>query len=396
MNEAPLYFDNNATTRVADEVRAAMLPYLEASCGNPSSLHALGTEAADAVAAARSSVARLLGAPSPRDIVFTSGGTESIHTALHTALRGQRGTEPRRDRVVTSAVEHAAVLAPLARLEAREGLEVRRIGVDRDGRLELEAALAAIDEQCALVTLQWVNNETGVVTSDDTLRAVGEACRRAGALFHVDAMQAPGKLPMDVSTLPLDLVSVSAHKFHGPKGCGALWVRPGVPFEPLFVGGPQESDRRAGTENVPAIVGAGRAAELARAHAADPAAREHVARLRARLERTLVDRFEGTSVHGCGATRVPSTTNLGFAGISGEAAVCILAERGVAASTGSACSSSRRGASHVLLAMGVAEDQALGALRLSLSRTTTEADVEAGIERISATIADLRALSPLR
>jgi cysteine desulfurase len=240
-----------------------------------------------------------------------------------------------------------------------------------------------------------VNNETGVVTPREALAAIGERCREAGATFHVDAMQAPGKVAMDVAALPVDLVSISAHKFHGPKGCGVLWVRPGLPFEPLFVGGPQEQDRRAGTENVPAVVGAGRAADLARAHVTDAAALGRVAELRDRLERRLLARFPGAVAHGAGAPRVPSTSNLGFPGISAEAAVCVLAERGLAVSTGSACSSGRRGASHVLLAMGIPEDRALGTLRLSLSRATTADDVDRAAALVETTVGELLELSPL-
>ena len=391
MDSSSLYFDNNATTFVAPEVLEAMLPYLQSSCGNPSSQHGLGTAAADALAEARSSVARLVGARSSREILFTSGGTESIHSALHAA----RAKTPDRKRIVTSQVEHPAVLEPLDFLGRERGYEIIRVGVDKNGVLDRKAALEAIDESCALVSLQWVNNETGVVTSDAVLQELGSACREHGASSHIDAMQAAGKIPMRASDLTVDMVSISAHKFHGPKGCGALWVAGDYPFTALFRGGPQELDRRAGTENVPAIVGAGRAADLARAFAEDTPAVAKLAALRDELEARFVQAFPGTLVHGAGANRVSSTASLGFVGISGESAVALLAEYDVAVSTGSACSSGRRGVSHVLAAMGVKEDLALGTLRFSLSRMTSEAAVLEASKLALEALGQLRSLSPL-
>jgi cysteine desulfurase len=386
-----LYFDNNATTFVAPEALASMLPYLQTSCGNPSSGHALGNDAADALALARSSVARLIGARSPREILFTSGGTECIHSAIHAA----RARNPKLRRIVTSQVEHPAVLEPLEQLEGDSGFEIVRVAVNSNGELDVEQALQAIDENCALVSLQWVNNEIGVITSKDTLRAVGNRCREQGASFHVDAMQATGKLVMNVSELPLDMVSISAHKFHGPKGCGMLWVHGEFPFQALFRGGPQELDRRAGTENVPAIAGAGRAADLAREFAADDSGQLKLTALRNDLEQRIRAALPDTHIHGGSANRVGSTASFGFPGISGEAAVALLAEYGLAVSTGSACSSGRRGVSHVLAAMDVEESVALGTLRFSLSRyTTPEAVAEAASLTVTA-VEQLRALSPL-
>ncbi len=386
----PPYFDSNATTALAPEVVEALLPFLREGFGNPSSLHPAGTHAGAAVARARSSVGRLLGARSPSEVMFTSGGTESIHAAIWSAVRASPG----RRRLVTSAVEHAAVLAPLERLEARDGYEVVRAGVDADGHLDTRAVLDAIDERCALVTLQWVNNETGVVTPTEDLAAIGRECRQNGASFHVDAMQAAGKIPMRVRELEADFVSISAHKFHGPKGSGALWIRPEAAFEPFYVGGPQEHDRRAGTENVPAIVGAGRAAELALAHVEDANARRELALLRDRLERALLERIPAASVNGAGAPRVPSTSSLVFDGVSGEALVMLLGERGLEASSGSACSSGKHGASRVLLAMGVQNERALGALRLSLSRYTRADEVEQALEIVPEAVSILRTIAP--
>ena len=385
-----LYFDNNATTFVAPEALESMLPFLRTSCGNPSSGHALGTAAADALALARGSVARLIGAPSPREILFTSGGTECIHSAIHAAC----AQNPKRRRIVTSQVEHPAVLEPLEQLKREARFEIRLVGVDINGLFDLQQTLEAIDEDCALVSLQWVNNETGVISSDEFLRAVGTRCREVGACFHVDAMQAAGKLDMKLADLPLDMVSVSAHKFHGPKGCGALWVRSDFPFQALFRGGPQELDRRAGTENVPAIVGAGRAAELALAFLSDESRRAQVAALRDDLERRITAALPDTRVHASGAARVASTASFGFPGISGEAAVALLAEYGLAVSTGSACSSGRRGSSHVLAAMGIEESLALGTLRFSLSRYTTAAAVEEAARLTILAVEQLRSLSP--
>ncbi len=384
-----LYLDNNATTPVAPEVVDAMLPFLRGEFGNPSSLHPPGERAADALAHARSAVARLIGARSPQDVTFTSGGTESIYAALS----GSLALHPARRRIVTSRVEHAAVLAPIERLEEREGYEVVRLEVDGEGRLDLDSARSAIDGGTAFVSLQSVNNETGVVTDPATLAAVGEVAREHGAPFHLDAMQAVGKIPVSVADFPLDLLSASAHKFHGPKGCGALWIRPGLELEPLFVGGPQERDRRAGTENVPAIVGTGRAAELAREHVENEPARRSLGALRDRLERELLERLPDARATGTGALRVPSTSNLTFAGISGEALVMMLGERGLAASSGSACSSGKQGASHVLLAMGIPEDRALGALRLSLSRDTPPDEIGQAIDLVAETVALLRELA---
>jgi cysteine desulfurase len=378
-----LYFDNNATTRPAPEVLEALLPYFTERFGNPSSLHGLGVEAAHAVASARAAVARLLGARGPTRIVFTSGGTESNQTAIRAALRLAR---PRK-RVVTTAAEHSAVLEPLAS-EERDGAEVVRVAVDSQGRLELASLLDAIDERCALASVMWANNETGVVND---LAPIAARCREAGALLHVDAVQACGKLPMDVSALGLDLVSVSAHKLHGPKGVGALYVRPGLELEPLLRGGPQENERRGGTENVPGIVGFGRAAQLAQAWLASDGPAQ-LARRRDALETRLCAELPGTIVHAREVARVPNTSNVRFDDISGEAVVTLAADEGLCLSTGAACSSSRHRPSHVLLAMGLDAAQASSSVRFSLSRTTTDAEVERALAITASCVTRLRAL----
>jgi cysteine desulfurase len=381
-----IYLDNNATSAVHPEVLAAMLPWLGARCGNPSSLHSLGSEAADAVGAARRAVARLIGARSPREILFTSGGTEADVSALRSAARQGRNQRDAR-RLVGTTIEHAAVLETLARLE-REGFEVRLAPCDRAGRVDVAAFEALLDgAPCALATAMWANNETGVVQD---VACLGAACRRRGVPFHVDGVQAAGKLPMSVADLPIDSLAISGHKLHGPKGVGALWVRRGMDFEPLITGGPQEHERRAGTENVPGIVGLGRAAELALAGLADMSA---VATLRDRLEQTVLESIPGSALNGASAQRLANTTNLAFEGLSGEALVVLLSELGVCASTGSACATGKQAPSHVLLAMGCSVQATSSSVRLSLSRATTAEEIDAAIEALGRAVGRLRALS---
>jgi cysteine desulfurase len=377
-----IYLDHNATTPVLPAVRDAMLPWLGERCGNPSSAHPLGEEAADAVRAARGHVARLVGA-SPREIVFTSGGTEATNCALRAALRAL----PARAAVVTSAVEHSATLEPLAELE-QQGVRVVRVPVDGEGRLDRAALEGAIDERVALVSLQTANNETGVLFD---LAGVAARCRTAGALLHLDAVQCAGKVALDLRALGADYASLSAHKLHGPKGAGALFVRAGAPFAPLLRGGPQEDGRRAGTENVPGLAGFGRAAELAHeALRAGWAAR--CAELRDRLERNLLERLAGVRVHGASAPRLPNTTNLAFAGLDAEALLAHLGAAGLCASAGSACHAQARRPSHVLVAMGCSPAEASGSLRLSLGRTTTGAEVDAAADLVVEAVEALRGL----
>lgn len=386
---ADVYLDNNATSALAPEVLEAMLPWLSGRCGNPSSLHPAGSAAADAVARARRSVARLIGARSPREVVFTSGGTESDVSALRSAARrALAGGGPRR--LVGTRIEHAAVLETLKRLEG-EGFEVALADCDGDGRVDVEQFVALLDSgPCALATAMWANNETGVVQD---VAAMGAAARERGVAFHVDGVQAVGKLAVDVARVPLDTLALSSHKLHGPKGVGALYVRRGFDFEPLLTGGPQEGERRAGTENVPAIVGLGRAAELALERLGR--ARE-LARLRDRLEAGLVAAVPGVRVHGAGSERLPNTTNLAFEGVSGEALVTLLGERGLCASTGSACASGKQAASHVLLAMGCDLAETSSSLRLSLGFDTTPEDVERALELVPEAVGRLRALAGAR
>ncbi|MCE9593087.1 MAG: aminotransferase class V-fold PLP-dependent enzyme [Planctomycetes bacterium] len=378
-----IYLDNNATTRIAPEVAEAMWPWLTEHYGNPSSLHRFGEDALEAVSRARASVARLLGARHASEIVFTAGGTESNHLALHQA----RGAAPERKRVITTAVEHPAVLEPSARL-ADSGFVVERARVEHDGSLALDAFLASLDTRCALVSVMWANNETGAIHD---VAAIGRRCRELGILFHVDAVQAAGKLAFVLTDLAVDYVSVSAHKLHGPQGVGALWVRRGSPFDAWTRGGSQEADRRAGTENVAGIVGFGRAAELAREWLAGGGP-ERLAALRDELERRLRERIDGFEVAAAKIARTSGTSQFVFGDVSGEALVLALSDAGVCASSGSACSSGTQAPSHVLTAMGWDAAHASSSLRLSLSRFTTEDEVARATELVASAVRDLRSL----
>lgn len=384
-----VYLDNNATTAIDSEVLETMLPWLREGYGNPSSKHALGEPAALAVAKARGEVARLLNAPSPRGVVFTSGGTESINSAFFSALRGQPGKR----RIVTTQAEHAAALSPAKRL-SDEGYAVEFVAVDGDGRIDVDALLAAITPNTALCTLLWGNNETGVVVPTETLVRVAARCREVGAAFHLDAVQVAGKRKIDVVEIGADALSISSHKFHGPKGVGAVWVREGSPYFAHVEGGTQEEGRRGGTLNTPGIVGLGAAARAARAFLDDPSAGAELRSRRDRLERGLLERIPDATVNGAGAERVDNTTNISFAGVRGDALLLMLSELGVCVSTGAACSTGKRAPSHVLLAMGLAPELAGGSIRLSLCRHSTDIDVERALERIPVAVEQLRALAP--
>ena len=397
------YLDNNATSPVAEEVLAAMLPWFRAEPGNPSSLHGPGERAHAAISKARRQVAALLGARSPKQVHFTSGGTESINSALFSALAA--GCAQGRDLAITSTVEHPATaeyLEAMAKSGAWAGghegcsrLEIAEIPVDTEGRLavqELVDRLAADGERCSVVSLLLVNNETGHVLDANDIRTIGEAAHSAGALLHLDAVQAAGKLPLDLASLPVDFASISGHKFHGPKGTGALYVR-GEDFHSLLHGGPQESERRAGTENVPGIVGLGKAADLARAFVGSPESVAQATARRDRLEGSLLAALPGARVAGAGARRVGTASCIEFPGIDGEAALLMLAHMQVAVSTGSACGSTHHAPSHVLLAMGRTEDEAASSLRFSLSRETTDGEVDLVIAHVPTVIGALRSLS---
>ncbi|MEL6430834.1 MAG: aminotransferase class V-fold PLP-dependent enzyme [Planctomycetota bacterium] len=377
---SPLHLDCNATTAASAEVVEAMLPWLGRAGANPSATHGAGREAARAVRRARASVAALVGASAP-EIVFTSCGSESTVTAVRSAARARPGGS-----VVISAVEHSATKRAV---EAEAGADrTVVVGVDAGGALDRDAVRRALDGDAALVSLILVNNETGVVSD---LAGLGDACRAAGARLHIDAVQAPGKVPIDVGELGCDYLSLSAHKFHGPRGIGALYVREGAPLVPLVVGGPQEDERRAGTENVPGIVGMGVAADRAAARAASAEDQARIARQRDRLEAAVLAGCPGARVHGDRARRVANTANIGFdladSGLDASALLAILHDEGIEVSAGSACNSHRTAPSPVLLGMGLDEAAASSALRFSLAHAgTPDAIDDAGIDRAAACV----------
>ncbi|MBE0566933.1 MAG: cysteine desulfurase NifS [Krumholzibacteria bacterium] len=381
-----VYMDNNATTAVAPEVVAAMLPFLAEHYGNPSSMHGFGAKAGEAVAAAREQVRALLGAELPSEIVLTSGGSESDNLAIVGTLHAH----PDKRHIVTTAVEHPAVLGLCRELEKRHGCEVTYLGVDERGNLDLDELAGAIRPDTAIVSVMMANNETGVLF--DTA-AVGRIVKDKGAVFHVDAVQAAGKLPLDLGELAtVDLLSLSGHKLHAAKGIGALYVRKGTKIRPLIVGGHQERGRRAGTENVAGAAGLGAACELARAHLAD----EHTAVrvLRDRLETRLLERIPDSRLNGDPLRRLPNTTNISFEYIEGEGILLLLDRTGVAASSGSACTSGSLEPSHVLRAMGIPFTRAHGSIRFSLSRYNTMDQVDYVAEVLPVIVERLRRITP--
>ncbi len=382
----PVYLDNNATTQVAPEVVGAMLPYFTEQYGNASSAHSFGVAVGEALKSARRAVQGLLGAEHDHEIVFTSGGTEADNTAILSALATQRGRD--RDEIVTTAVEHPAVLALCTHLSDARASKVHLVPVDALGRIDVDAYRAALGPRTAIASVMWANNETGTISPIKELAALARA---AGALFHTDAVQAAGKVPIDVRAAGVDMLSLSGHKFHGPKGTGALFVRKGTRLDPLMRGGRQERVRRAGTENVPGIVGLGVAAELA---SAGMEAREmRVRGLRDRLETALLE-LEGTGLVGDPEHRLPNTTNVTFEHLESEAILVHLDRAGIAASSGSACASGSLEPSHVLRAMKVPHTAAHGAVRFSLSRYTSEADIDRVVGVLPGILARLREQSP--
>jgi cysteine desulfurase len=380
----PIYLDNNATTRADPAVVAAMLPYFSEQFGNASSAHAFGSEVAGAVKQARKSVQALLGAAFDHEIVFTSGGTESDNAAILSALDTQQG----RDEIVTTAVEHPAILAVVEHLQTSRGIKVHLIEVDSRGRLDLDAYRRALGPRTAIASVMTANNETGTLFPVEPLAAMAH---EAGALFHTDAVQAVGKIPLDLKASQIDMLSLSGHKLHGPKGIGALYLRKGTPFNPLVRGGPQERRRRGGTENVPGIVGMGKAAELALAHINDE--RTRVEALRDRLEQGIL-RLGHCAVLGDVENRLPNTCNIAFEHLEGEAIIHHLNRTGIAASLGSACASGSMEPSHVLRAMNVPATLLRGAIRLSLSRDNTIDDVVCVLNLLPEIIAKVRASTP--
>ncbi|MBN1673860.1 MAG: cysteine desulfurase NifS [Kiritimatiellae bacterium] len=378
-----VYLDNNATTKVAPEVIEAMRPFLEEFWGNPSSMHAFGGQVRRDVDKARAAVARLLNA-APGEIVFTSCGTESDNMAIRGVLDAADG----RLNIITTRVEHPAVLST-CRFLADRGHEVIELGVDGSGHIDLADLRKALDRGPALVSIMWANNETGVVFPIDEIARIVKA---AGGIMHTDAVQVVGKLPIDLSQTPVDLLSLSGHKLHTPKGIGAIYIRKGTKIRPLILGGHQEEGKRAGTENVPYIVGLGRACELATARMKEEI--DRVARLRDRLEQGIIASCPDVRVNGDPKNRLPNTANVSFEFIEGEAILYDLNDAGIAASSGSACTSGSLEPSHVLRAMGVPFTAAHGSVRFSLSRYNTETEIDYVIEKLPGIVGRLRALSP--
>ncbi|HEY2589632.1 MAG TPA: cysteine desulfurase NifS [Tepidisphaeraceae bacterium] len=377
------YLDNNATTRPAAEAIEAMMPYFTTWFGNPSSVHRFGQRSRQAIDEARGQVAAAIGC-AEAELLFTGGGTESINTAL----RGILAARSPRKRIVTSTVEHSATRELCAQL-AREGAEIVEVPVDRDGALDLDRLREAVDENTALATFMWANNETGVLFP---VAEIARICRAMRVPFHCDGTQAVGKIPVGVAEQEIDAMSFASHKFHGPKGVGGLFVRRGLRVRPLLIGGPQERSRRGGTENVPGIVGMGKAADLAVALLPEM---RRVSELRDRLEREILARIDDTHVNGRTDQRLPNTTNIGFARLEAEAILLLLSEQGICASAGAACSSGSLEPSHVLKAMGIDARVAHGAIRFSLSRYTTEAEIDRALEALPGIIGRLRAVLPV-
>lgn len=383
--DSVVYFDNNATTRIAPEALAAMEPYLTELYGNPSSIHRFGSEVGRKLQEAREQVAALLGAVDPVEIVFTSCGTEGDNAAIRALLEAR----PEKRHIVTTQVEHPAVMGLCQHLE-KKGYRVTWLGVDGDGMLDLEELKRALTDETALVSIMWANNETGVIFP---IKEIGEIVKARGIPLHVDAVQAAGKVALEAKSLPIDLLTISAHKFHGPKGVGALYVRRGIAFRPFLIGGHQERGRRAGTENVAGIVGMGKAAELALRHMAADETRIHS--LRDRLEHLLIKSCPGSRLNGHLEKRLPNTLNVSFKYLEGEAILVLLDQQGICASTGSACTAGSSEPSHVLRAMAVPPDWLQGAVRFSLSRYTTEEEVDFVNQKLPPIVQRLSGLSAL-
>ena len=378
-----IYLDNNATTCVAPEVYEAMSPYFTQFYGNPSSMHRFGGQVARGLRQSREAIAALIQAE-PNEIIFTSCGTEGDNAAIRAALDSQ----PDKRHIITTAVEHPAILKPLQRLE-KQGYTVTYLGVDGKGQLKLNELRRAIRDDTALISVMAANNETGTIFP---IERIGHLAKERGILFHVDAVQAAGKIPLNVSSGVIDFLVLSGHKFHGPKGVGVLYVRRGVRFRPLLAGGHQERGRRGGTENVPGIIGLGKAAELTLNSFDEDHTR--VSQLRDRLEQGILSTISDTQRNGHPGLRLPNTANIGFKYVEGEAILLSLDREGICASSGSACTSGSLQPSHVLRAMGLPYTLLHGSIRFSLSRYTTGTEIEQVLGVISPMIGRLRDLSP--
>ena len=378
-----IYLDNNATTEVTKEVLEAMLPYFRDLYGNPSSMHSFGGQVAQQIREAREQVAALIGAL-PDEVIFTSCGTESDNAAIRSAL----ATRPDKKHIITSRVEHPAIRALCAHL-ATQGYRVTELSVDKNGLLDLENLGKSMTPDTAVVSLMWGNNETGVIFP------VAEAAHMAherGILFHTDAVQTTGKIPINMKKNAIDMLSISGHKLHAPKGIGILYIRRGTKFSPFLIGGHQERERRGGTENTPSIIGLGKACELAAKNMEKE--NTYVKRLRDKLEKQILTKIPQSRVNGDTISRLPNTTNISFEYVEGEAILLLMNEHGICASSGSACTSGSLQPSHVLRAMGVPFTMAHGSIRFSLSIYNTEKEIDFVIDKLPAIIERLRGMSP--
>ena len=381
-----VYADNAATTAVHPKVIEAMMPHFRTACGNPSSLHSAGQEAAAALADARARVAKLLHAARPDEIVFTSGGSEADNQAILSAAA--LGARKDKKHIISTKFEHHAVLHTLKKLE-REGYDITLLDIPPDGVIRPAQVAEAIREDTALVSVMFANNEIGTI---QPIAEIGAICRERGVLFHTDAVQAVGHIPVDVQAMNIDLLSLSSHKFHGPKGVGALYARRGVWVLPLIEGGAQERGKRAGTENVPGIVGMAKALEIACEHMT-----EHAARMQAQRDRLIaaLSEIPHSILNGDAERRLPNNVHFCFEGIEGESLLLYLDDEGIEASSGSACTSGSLDPSHVLLALGRVHDVAHGSLRLTLSYETTDEEIEHIIQAVPRVVARLRDISPV-
>ena len=380
-----VYADNAATTKLSPAAKEAMLPYFDEIYGNPSTLYTLGQEAAEHLLACRTEIAQLIGAADPREIVFTSGGSEADNQAIISAARN--GARKGKKHLISTKFEHHAVLHTLDKLR-KEGFDVTLLDVHENGVVRVEDVAAAIRDDTALVSVMFANNEIGTI---QPVEAIGALCCERGIPFHTDAVQAVGAIPLDVEALHADMLSLSAHKFHGPKGIGALYIRKGVKIDPLIHGGAQERGHRAGTENLPGIVGLGKAIELAEEGLAENAAR--MTFLRNRLISGLTAAIPNMCINGTMDKRLPNNVNVSFAGIEGEAVLLRLDLEGIAASSGSACTAGSLDPSHVLTAIGLTRDEAKGSLRLTLGTDTTQADIDEVVAKLPGIVENLRAMT---
>jgi cysteine desulfurase len=378
-----IYVDNNATTQVSPEVLEEMLPYFNEFYGNPSSMHTFGGKVEQKITEARGRIASLLGT-SPEEIIFTSCGTESDSTAIRAAIL----SNPGKKHILTSRVEHPAIKNHYEYL-SKNGYRVTFVPVDRQGRLDLDYLYDNLDDDTALVSIMWANNESGVIFP---IEEISKIVAEKGIVFHTDAVQAVGKIPMDLNAMAVDMLSLSGHKLHGPKGVGALYVRRGTKYTPFMIGGHQEMGRRGGTENVASIIGLGKAAELAAAHLSENYS--HVKQLRDKLENEILKRVSNTIINGDRNHRLPNTTSIAFEYVEGESILLMMDQFGICASSGSACTSGSLEPSHVLRAMGVPFTAAHGSVRFSLSKYNTEEEIDFIIEKLPPIIERLRELSP--